>query len=132
MEDYVKYSKIYRTYAEVDLLNLEYLEELIQEAKPIPDLHIDLMLTTFNSQSLFNIFEGKLVMYQAISDSLERYYQVTEATPEEEEQIQHIMKQVFLLRYMMGKYQRKPRIRDTLLKIAMMCEHTQIKTFCHH
>lgn len=29
MESYVKYSKIYRSYAEIDLLNLEFLDELL-------------------------------------------------------------------------------------------------------
>ena len=42
------------------------------------------------------------------------------------------MKEVFTIRDTLGKYIRKPKIRDILLKIVMMCDHIQIRSFCHH
>ena len=73
LEDYVKFSNIYRGYTEIDLMMMEHIKILLDERKQIFEIPIDLLLTSFKGKNFADFFLYSMPFYQAIFQAVERY-----------------------------------------------------------
>ena len=67
-------------------MQLEDMKNILKEGKTLFELPIHFILTTFNGETLYEIFTGKKDIYETIYQSLERHYQLLAADDELDEQ----------------------------------------------
>ena len=70
---------LYRTYSELDLLQLKAINEALQARAKLPDIDPATILSTFEGHTIFSIYYEDVRVYEQI------YHQLTETEFEEEE-----------------------------------------------
>ena len=60
----------YRTFSELDLIELKRIEDLLKQNKVIKRIDFDTIFSSFECQSLFSYFFGSISLYKKILETL--------------------------------------------------------------
>ena len=66
------FSNLYRTFSEIDIVQMLAIDEYMMEDKEIQRIELELINTAFKNRTIFMIFLDDEELYQAIFDNLER------------------------------------------------------------